>query len=443
MDTLDFKQIFLANLDTLIDLLKIKSIYDADTVTSFTPYGKEVNDALLFMKHLAVKDGFRVLDYAGRAIAICYGNSNNRIDIASHLDVVWANDEEFNIRIEDNRLYGRGTVDMKVPMFLTYLSLKMLKNKYPEINKQIRIVLGCDEERTMEDMKYYISKAGYPQFAFTPDGYFPMGIGEKGALMWTLFANYQGPIIYLKGGSQCNVVPARAQCLLDRLDIERIKNYISTNNIDASVQEVDDKSLIIVNGIAAHASKPQLGHSAVLDLLKLVKDLYNDELCSNLYDIFENSYGLGFLGKDNKDLSVNLGTICIESDKLQAQVDCRYPFNTNCNDLSKQLANVCLADVSLDYNDDPTLCNENDPYVKILLNNYRNITKDYSDPVISSGVSYSKVFKHCVSYGPCLLADKQMAHQDGEYVCLEDCYRWFKIYYEAIEQLIIMEMENE
>lgn len=444
MDSIDYKKIFNDNLSDLISLLKIKSVYDENTLASSMPYGKGVNDALLFMKDLAITDGFEVKEYDGYAISFEHGKGEGRIDIASHLDVVAAKDEDFNIRIEDNKLYGRGTSDMKVSMYLTYLSLKLLKEKYPSINKRIRIVLGTDEERTMNDLKHYVSIAGYPDFAFTPDGFFPMGIGEKGAIMWTLSGNYSGIIKLFNGGSQCNIVSPHATCLLDANNLDEVKEYIKTNNINGNAKLTNEGLNIEVKGIATHASVPFLGRSATIDLLKLIKDLYNDEICSNLYSNYSDYFGSGFNSFVSSDpmecLSVNLGILKIENGKVFGQVDCRYPYGKNADELTEELKKVSKVNVSLDYNDDPTLCKEDDPYVSTMLETYRNVTADYSRPIVSGGVSYSKVFKHCVSFGPQTINKRGLAHQDGEYVEISDVLLWFRIYYETIEKLMLMEV---
>lgn len=440
---MDFKEYFNQNLNDLIELLKIKSVYDESSVSLDMPYGVGVNDALLFMSNLATKDGFNVTNYSNKAISFEIGKGDTRIDIASHLDVVAAKNEDFNIRIENDKLYGRGTSDMKVPMFLTYLSIKLLKDKYPNMNKRIRLVLGTDEERTMEDMKHYIKVAGYPDFAFTPDGFFPMGIGEKGAIMWTINGSYNGIVEQLEAGSQCNIVSPIAKCIINDNGIDLVNNYISQNNIDGFAVLENNKISITIKGVASHASVPFFGHSATIDLLKLVSDLYHDELITNLFNTYHDYFGRGFNSFVTDDvmhcLTNNLGILSIKDGKIFGQVDCRYPFGQSAQILTDNLKQVSKFDISLDYNDEPTECKEDDPYVEKMLDTYRQITNDYSRPIISGGVSYSKVFKHCVSFGPTKLDKPSLAHQDGEYVLMQDVYDWFKIYYKVIEELICME----
>ena len=443
MDKIDYKELLNENLNDLISLLKIKSVYDENTVASSMPFGKGVNDALLFVKDLAIKDGFEVNEYDGYAISFEHGKGDKRIDIASHLDVVAANDEDFNIRVENNKIYGRGTSDMKVPMFLTYLSLKELKKKYPDINKRIRIVLGTDEERTMNDMKYYVDKAGYPDFAFTPDGFFPMGIGEKGAIMWTLSSDYKGIIKSFDGGSQCNIVSPYASCIIDANNITEVNDYFKLNRINGVAELTCEGLKIYIKGKAAHASVPFFGHSATIDLLKLLSDVYDDQLCNSLYSNYSDYFGSGFNSFVSDDpmecLTVNLGILKIENNKMFGQVDCRYPFGKDADDLTEKLKKESKVNVSLDYNDNPTLCMEDDLYVKVMLDTYRSVTNDTSRPIVSGGVSYSKVFKHCISFGPSTIDKPSLAHQNGEYVEIDDVINWFEIYYRTIENLILME----
>lgn len=447
MDQIDYRKLFYDALPDMISLLKIPSVYDAASANDQMPYGINVCKAFAYMKELAEKDGFRVSEYDGQAMSFSHGMGDVRIDIASHLDVVAADPEDFEIRIDNGKLIGRGTVDMKVPMFLTYLSLKLLRERYPEINKEIRIVLGGDEERTMNDMYYYVSREGLPDFAFTPDGCFPMGIGEKGAIMWTLEGEYKGAVTSFKGGSQCNIIPDRASCTIsDTASYPVLCDYLKNSKIKAKATIEDDHILIETYGTAAHASLPALGHSASVDLLKIIADVYQDEFFRNLYETYGDSYGRGFdhfISEDPMEcLSLNLGVLNISEEKVSAQIDCRYPYGLTAAELTEDLQAVNLCKIVLAYNDDPTLCKEDDPYVRIMLDTYRDITGDMTKPVVSGGVSYSKVFKHCVSFGPVFPDEEHTAHQKGENIDLERCILMFRIYYETIEKIALMEMNK-
>lgn len=444
---MNYKEYFYQHLDELKKLLSINSVYDEASVSLNTPYGKGVKDALLFMKDLAEKDGFNVTNYNNEVFTINYvDKEKNRFDIASHLDVVsvdnsWSMDP-FNPIIKDNKLYARGAADMKTAAFMTYLALKLLKEKYPETKNEIRIVLGSDEERTMDDMRHYVKEVTPPLFAFSPDGTFPMCIGEKGALMWTLNGNYDGIIESLEGGIQCNVVsPICTMTLKNTEYTSKINEYIKQNSIDGIAQEINGNTVVTIKGIGVHCSRNFLGRNATDDALRIIKDVCNDPIARNLSEIFDNDYGEGLGVKKTSDdnfLTVNLGILKIENNNIFGQVDARYPDYLTSNELTKLVKEKCMIDVSLDYDDLPSGCKIDDPYVQVLLNTYKEVTHDETKPFVSGGVSYSKVFNHSVTFGPGKLTKENLAHQKDEYIEIDEAIEALEIYYKTFEKLAFM-----
>lgn len=444
---MDYKNYFYRNLDDLKKLLSINSIYDEASVSLDAPYGKGVKDALLFMKDLALKNGFNVKNYNNEVFTINYiDKSNSRFDIASHLDVVsvdnsWSVDP-FSPVIKEGKLFGRGTADMKTAAFLTYLALKLLKENYPETKNEIRLVLGSDEERTMNDMRHYFAEVNEPLFAFSPDGVFPMCIGEKGALMWTLNGNYDGIIEKLEGGIQCNVVsPICEATLKNNLYTNKICEYICKNGIDGVAREINGKTVVTIKGIAVHSSRNFLGRNAIDDALRIIKDICDDPIAKNLSEVFDNDYGEGLGIKkisDENFLTVNLGLLKISDNKLYGQVDGRYPDYLTSEELTKKLKEKCILDVTLDYDDKPSGCKIDDQYVQALLQTYKEITKDETKPFVSGGVSYSKVFNHSVTFGPGKLTKENLAHQKDEYIEIDDAIEALEIYYKTFEKLAFM-----
>lgn len=446
---INFQQYFLDHLKDLQNLIKIPSVYDAKTITDEHPYGKGVADAFTYMIELAGKDGFEVLTYDGHAIAIRIApqdTQDERIDIVSHLDVVepgmgWSI-PPFCGEVKDGRLYGRGSQDMKAPAFLTYLALKLIRDEHLSFKRELRIVLGGDEERTMNDMFYYVSKAGMPAFAFTPDGFFPMAIGEKGSLMWRLSGKYDGIVEKMDCGVQCNVVAPIANALLkNNRYTAKLKELAAAGNIPCKVTEKDSKTYLEVTGKAAHASTPAQGYSAAVALFSLLKEC-DDPLMDNLYRCFEDFYGQSIGIQTPTDdptaYTMNLGIFRIENGTCYGEVDARYPFGMTSAECTDKLAAKCRLALSLDYDSPPTMNDPQDPYVSALLSAYREKTGDHSDPIISGGVSYSKVFGHCVAFGPAGPEEPLLAHQADESVSLDYAGKVLEIYYEAMKRIALL-----
>lgn len=445
-EKLNFDVIFREALPSLKALLEIPSVYDGDSIAEGMPYGKPVHDALVFMEELARRDGFEVLDFDGHAAAVLFGAGEKRVDVVSHLDVVepgigWRR-EPFHIYMENDRLYGRGTQDMKVAAFLTYLVFCILKEQGLVPNKELRLVFGCDEERTMDDMLYYLKKAGQPEFAFTPDGRFPMAIGEKGALMWRMQGNYDGIVKSLDGGIQCNVISPVARAVLKGRGFrERLEAFFSREGISGKIEEktyvTEWETRIEIQGKAAHASLPESGHSATVDLLKSLAYL-GEPFFQELYPCFADPYGKGAgiaATRDGEELTVNLGIFRIQEGSCYGEIDCRYPYGVSSKTITEQLGRVCPLAVSLDYDSRPVLADEKNPYIQVLLAAYREKTGDISEPFVSGGVSYSKVYDHCVAYGPMREEDELLAHQANENIPIARCVEALEIYYEAIKRI--------
>ncbi len=432
------------------ELVKIPTLFDGATVTDSMPYGFKVNAGLVWLKETALKDGFEVLEYDGHALAIRINGeaTGKRIDVVSHVDVVepgegWR-EEPFGGRITGDFIYGRGTQDMKGPLMLTYYALKYIKDQYISCKNELRIVIGGDEERTMNDIRYYVEKAGEPDFAFTPDGKFPLSYGEKGALMWVITGEMNTCIKELNGGVQCNVISPMATACLKNLEAEEnLRSLLSRSGCAGEVKKEGEQLCITVYGKAAHASAPEDGINATVILLDIINQAVKDPLAERLFNCFQDSWGKGAdidydlapMGK----LTINLGILQIKDNKIYGEIDCRYPYGVTADILTGKL-NDALKPLRLEikYDDKPTLADITSSYIKVLLNTYRDITGDEEAlPLISGGVTYSKAIKNCVAFGPTTEEEISLAHQADERIEIKKIEKLFGIYMEAMLRLAL------
>lgn len=445
---MDYWKIWDTHKGDLSALVRIPSVYEEATVHEQAPYGQPVRRALSYMMALCRREGLRVIQYGGHAFSASWG-VGERIDLVSHLDVVgvagdWAEDP-FSGSIHDGFVHGRGVQDMKSGAFLTFLALKLVKDSGITPHKEFRLVYGTDEERTMGDMRHYVAQAGLPAFAFTPDGQFPMTNGEKGALMWVIEGEYSGFVRELTGGIQPNVIPPEASALVDYSQLDAANRLMAELGISGRAVPENGGLRLSVHGKACHASRPDGGHSAVAGLFRLLAGLSGESVWKRLAGAFEDPYGSGLgmalnlppMGR----LTLNPGVMTVKDKHLRILIDCRYPVGVTSEDLTGRLARFFPAyAVTLPYDDPPTYTPSADAGVRALAGAYEAVTGRTCTPTVSGGVSYSKVFGRCVTFGPVGENSPMLAHQRDERMSEADCVTALEIYHRAILNLMEAEL---
>jgi succinyl-diaminopimelate desuccinylase len=255
--------------------------------------------------------------------------------------------------------------------------------------------------------------------------------------MWRLHGVYSGIISSLDCGVQCNVVSPVAKAVFSPgFDEEAVKEKIKNLGIHGEVRKSAEELSVTVYGKAAHASRPWDGHSATVDMLRLLAEC-GDNAMRNLYDCFCNPYGggIGIQSEKRHDYTTNLGIFRIYDGICYGEVDARYPYYMTALECTQKLKEHCVFDVSLDYDSPPTMNDTDDPYVNALLTAYREETGDYREPFVSGGVSYSKIFGHCVAFGPMLPESESLAHQANESIEIDNMITALNIYYKAMKEL--------
>ena len=139
-----------------------------------------------------IKDEFsgdfmvRELRAAGQPILLLSNVKGNNFDfiLAGHIDVVSAQDRDFVLKAKGDRLYGRGTRDMKGPLVTGIYAIRDWL-KVDRRQARIGIIVSADEETGGASMKTLLSGRRYrAKFAFLPDGgdENQIIIGQKGFL---------------------------------------------------------------------------------------------------------------------------------------------------------------------------------------------------------------------------------------------------------------------
>lgn len=169
-------------LSDIIELVKIPSV-EGEAKKNY-PFGEEVAKALNKSLEISKRLGFKTVNldnYIGYAE---YGEFEDYICVIGHIDIVpegnnWKYPPYEGI-IENGKIYGRGVLDNKGPILSSLYGLYVLKELNIKLNKNVRIIFGCNEETGFKDIPYYLKREKPPLMGFTPDCKYPVVYGEKG-----------------------------------------------------------------------------------------------------------------------------------------------------------------------------------------------------------------------------------------------------------------------
>lgn len=431
-------------IEDIQSLLRINTEYDEATISDTAPYGSNIAQGLAYVEKRARQDGFTTKNVDGRALAIMYGNQTDRVEATSHIDVVpavgtWTY-PPYDATLVGNRIYARGSQDMKTQIVLTYYALKKIREEHIPLKRQIRIVIGTDEEQSMQDIAYYLEKEGLPDFAFTPDSKFPICLGEKGAVTWEFNKPVTSEILSLEAGSASNVI---CPSVIFTTASQTIAEAFFPHE-HATVRVQDDLYTVYVEGVGAHTSVPEKGRNAITDVLGVLKDVSDEFWIHELYDAFYDMYGAGIgllpLYEPMGYASVCLNVLNLHEGNLYGSIDIRYPNPLTAADLDSRLQEIMPSFERIaNFDQGPIETKLENPFVQELLGVYRSyFPEDISEPFYSGGVTYSKVYQNrCVAYGPSLSFTDQepLAHQVDEYVLTDYLETFVDLYKDALVRI--------
>lgn len=437
-----------------VELIKIKSV--ESNPQDGMPFGKEINDALIFCEKLCQRLGFETKNFDGYALEARFGEFDEDVCVIGHLDVVpegegWSV-PPFEGVIKEGKIYGRGAIDDKGPtiaaLYGMYVVKKLAEQNRVLLGRALRFVFGTNEESGSKCLQYYFKKAKYPTVGFTPDADFPVIQGEKGFLVFELSKKIEGNFFF-EGGERPNMVPDR--CIFKGIfDIQKAKDVISKKGLEekAEVYEENGMDVIKTKGVSAHGSLPFKGENAISYMFDILQDLYEgkDEFRKFIefynkhigYDVFGERLNIGFEDQKSGKLVLNAGMIRKVDDKIVLTINIRYPVDTKYEDIEKRIKGI-LKEYEIDYKlitHMPPLYFENDHFlIRTLLDVYKEFTGDNTQPLVIGGGTYARWAKNVVAFGPNMPGDEEVAHQKDEYITVDRLLMCAKIYASAIYML--------
>lgn len=440
-------------IQTLQDWIRIPSV-KADPLPD-APFGTECVRALEMALSQAQNMGF-VTENLANYIGYVEMGEGPLFGILAHLDVVPAGDGwlhgPFDARIENGRMFGRGTLDDKGPAVSALFAMAAIKELGIPLDKRVRLLLGTDEESGWGDIDYYRAHAEMPEMAISPDGEYPVVNVEKGILVTALEADWSqsgySPLLKIEGGTRSNVVPGTAWALLSGFSFDELQGKIDALGEEEKgnyelVQE-NDLIRLTAKGKGAHASRPETGVNAISVLLQLLQTLdlaaANDaiEKLATAFPITGydgRAAGVAMQDSVSGPLTANLGLISGENGHLEATIDMRIPVTASADMITTILGQTAGLNCRKKSFSEPHYVSENSNLVQSLLKVYRQESNLSPYCLAIGGGTYARAIDNAVTFGCLFPGEEDTMHQPEESVATDAILLNAKILAAAIVEL--------
>jgi len=439
--------------DIINDLAAVSSIesvsLEGDEVKPFGPGCRKVLDHML---NKGSDEGFKTHNYEYYVGSVKYDvGKEDSIGILAHLDVVpagsdWTVTEPYTPLIKDGFLFGRGTGDDKSGAIGGLYIMKALREAGVELNHNIDLLLGTNEETGMSDMEYFTAHYESPKFTFVPDGGFPGVGGEFGRVRYTVTSNntLSDDFIDMNAGSAFNIIPNRAVAVLKK---GTAIDYSSLGE-EFTVTEKEDCVEICANGVTTHAAGPERGVNAIYVLTNALIKLdglkpEDKKILEFMNNINADYYG-SFLGIDCTDevsgTTVSSGTVLrYDNGHVSLLNDCRRAVSDNNDRLIANITSKAAEwdfSVSIQETSNGYVLDVNGPVIQTIKKVYVDETGDTESEIgIGKGGTYAGALPRAFATGVILRSDTRPdlpqghggAHQPDEFVVIEDYINGIKL----------------
>lgn len=448
---------------TLQELISIRSV--VGEAEGDMPFGRGVHEAFSYMLDLGERENFDTFNADNCGGHIEFPGGTETMGILTHLDVVpegsgW-DYPPYEGTVAGGRIYGRGACDDKGPTVAVFYAMKALKESGYSPKKNIRLILGLDEEAGTgwKGMDAYFRMVKKPDFGITPDAEFPAIHGEKGILIFDLVKkigkNQQKGVELrsLKGGNAPNMVADSARAVINAESYDKIRDminlYCKETGYKVSVKGIGRSLEIIASGISSHGARPEKGLSAISVLLKLLGRInFVNEDVAEFIDFYNKHIGFDLhgerIGCDLFDhvsgrLIFNAGMVEKDSGSMKLTVNIRYPVTVEEEEvfdgMRPFLDSFGFGLVRRNHQK-PIYVPADDDLIVTLMNVYQKHTGDTeSRPIVIGGGTYARAMENAVAFGMTFPDEPELAHQKNESISIDNFILAAKIYADAIQQL--------
>lgn len=426
------------------------------------PFGPGPAAALEEMLKLSAELGLPGENLEGYVGTVDLNDQETALHILGHLDVVdagegWTMTQPFEPKLVDGLLYGRGTDDDKGPMVAALLAMKAVKDLGIPLKKNVRMILGTDEETGFRDITWYYDRHPYAPYTISPDADFPIINIEKGHYQPTFSASWDQETALprassLTGGPRLNMVPPKANALVAGLSVEDIQAVIPTLGLEEAISftltQQEGGVHILAAGQGAHGSTPEEGHNAQTALVTLLAalplaDCPSTQAIRTLHGFFPHGdftgKALGIAQSDELSghLSLAFTLITLTATGFEGRFDSRTPLCAN-DENTRLVTEAAMAKAGWTVKgeiDPPHHVPADSPFIQTLAKCYEMYSGRKSQCLAIGGGTYVHGIPGGVAFGASMPGFVSNLHGPDERVNVADLLTAAKIFTQVIIEL--------
>ena len=155
-------------------------------------------------------------------------------------------------------------------------------------------------------------------------------------------------------------------------------------------------------------------------------------------DFHGGKLGCGLEDEQSGKLTLNAGVVRTQDGQITLTLDVRNPVTFGRKDVEEPLLRACQDfDIQCQCLEsmDSIYMDKNGKVVQAMVEVYRQVTGDWSEPTVIGGGTYARAMPGIVAFGPMQPGRECTEHQKDEYILLEDLFAAQEIYRQTIEKL--------
>jgi succinyl-diaminopimelate desuccinylase len=442
-------------------LVRIRS--DKGEAAPGAPFGPGPDAALRACLTMAQEKGFATKNYDGYVGTIDFNDQPTQLDMLAHLDVVpvadnWTVCDPFEPVVKDGKLYGRGSSDDKGPAVAALWAMKCVKDLGVQLPKNVRLIVGTDEECGSGDIDYYYNLEKPAPMTFSPDADFPVINIEKGGFHGHITADFAPTealprLTKFHSGFKINVVPDTATAVVAGMSAAQAQPVCealsTTSGLTFTLTEQGSDLQIDCIGVGAHAASPHTGNNALTGLLALaaalpLADCDSTRKVKALSSLFPhgdwNGKAVGVAQSDeiSGDLTLSFNLLDVTDAGLDGSFDSRLPICATDENMKQVVIRSCNA-LGLQVEDTPLKAPHHvpadSPLVQTLLGIYEQYTGQKGKPLAIGGGTYVHHLENGVAFGCVMPGTDTNMHGADEFAVIDELILSAEMFAQAILDL--------